>query len=121
MISLGVTTVLFGMLFKVLPDVLSGLTPQYWQFWVGLLLVALGLASARRGRRRDVARAASAELGGEPPLVLARSPGRLGDRFGDAGQLIRCNRNPHAAILGPIGRAIFQTPRWKIDQRIVRR
>lgn len=29
--------------FKVLQDVISGFTPQYWQFWIGLVLVVLVL------------------------------------------------------------------------------
>ena len=43
---LGGTGYLYGgiigaVVFKVLADVLSGLTPQYWRFWIGLLLVTL--------------------------------------------------------------------------------
>ena len=34
--------------FKLLQDVLAGLTPQYWHFWVGLLLVILVLAGRER-------------------------------------------------------------------------
>ena len=34
--------------FKVLQDVLSGLTPQYWHFWIGLLLVALMVVGRQR-------------------------------------------------------------------------
>ena len=37
-----------AVLFKVLQDVLSGLTPQYWQFWIGLILVVLVLAGRER-------------------------------------------------------------------------
>jgi branched-chain amino acid transport system permease protein len=33
-----------AVLFKVLQDVLSGLTPQYWQFWIGAILVVIVLA-----------------------------------------------------------------------------
>ncbi|MEJ1156795.1 branched-chain amino acid ABC transporter permease [Prosthecomicrobium sp. N25] len=33
-----------AIVFKVLQDVLSGWTPQYWQFWIGLILVVLVLA-----------------------------------------------------------------------------
>lgn len=40
--------------FKLLQDVLSAMTPQYWQFWIGALLVALVLVGrdriARLGR-----------------------------------------------------------------------
>lgn len=34
--------------FKVLQDVLSGLTPQYWHFWIGLMLVVLVLVGRDR-------------------------------------------------------------------------
>jgi branched-chain amino acid transport system permease protein len=37
-----------AVVFKVLQDVLSGLTPQYWQFWIGLILVVLVLAGRER-------------------------------------------------------------------------
>ena len=37
-----------AVVFKVLQDVLSGLTPQYWQFWIGLILVLLVLAGRER-------------------------------------------------------------------------
>ena len=43
---LGGTGYLYGgilgaVAFKILQDVLSGLTPQFWHFWIGLLLVVL--------------------------------------------------------------------------------
>ena len=34
--------------FKVLQDVLSAWTPQYWQFWIGLILVLFVLAGRER-------------------------------------------------------------------------
>ena len=37
-----------AIVFKVLQDCLSGLTPQYWQFWIGLILVVLVLAGRER-------------------------------------------------------------------------
>jgi branched-chain amino acid transport system permease protein len=37
-----------AVLFKALQDILSGLTPQYWQFWIGLVLVILVLAGRER-------------------------------------------------------------------------
>jgi branched-chain amino acid transport system permease protein len=37
-----------AVLFKVLQDILAGLTPQYWQFWIGLILVVLVLAGRER-------------------------------------------------------------------------
>jgi branched-chain amino acid transport system permease protein len=33
-----------AIVFKILQDVLAGLTPQYWQFWIGAILVILVLA-----------------------------------------------------------------------------
>ena len=37
-----------AVLFKLMQDVLSSLTPQYWQFWIGLVLVALVLIGRDR-------------------------------------------------------------------------
>ena len=37
-----------AVLFKVLQDILSALTPQYWQFWIGLVLVVLVLVGRER-------------------------------------------------------------------------
>ena len=34
--------------FKLMQDWLAAMTPQYWQFWIGLLLVAIVLAGWRR-------------------------------------------------------------------------
>jgi branched-chain amino acid transport system permease protein len=34
--------------FKFLQDVLSGFTPQYWQFWIGFILVVLVVAGRER-------------------------------------------------------------------------
>ena len=40
---------IFGaVVFKVLQDVLSGITPQYWTFWLGLFLVVLVLVGRER-------------------------------------------------------------------------
>ena len=36
-----------AIVFKLLQDVLSGITPQYWQFWIGLILVVLVMAGGR--------------------------------------------------------------------------
>ena len=44
-----------AVIFKVLQDVLAGITPQYWQFWIGFILVALVLA----GRERVAAQVAA--------------------------------------------------------------
>jgi branched-chain amino acid transport system permease protein len=50
---LGGTGYLYGgligaLLFKLMQDWLAGLTPQYWQFWIGLLLVAIVLVGRER-------------------------------------------------------------------------
>jgi len=54
---IGGTGYLYGGLagavaFKLMQDWLASLTPQYWQFWIGLLLVAIVLV----GRERAAAR-----------------------------------------------------------------
>ena len=45
-----------AVVFKVLQDVISAWTPQYWQFWIGLILVILVLAGRERltERARDL-------------------------------------------------------------------
>jgi branched-chain amino acid transport system permease protein len=50
---LGGTGYLYGglvgaLLFKLMQDWLSAITPQYWQFWVGLMLVAIVLVGRER-------------------------------------------------------------------------
>jgi branched-chain amino acid transport system permease protein len=50
---LGGTGYLYGgligaLLFKLMQDWLAALTPQYWQFWIGLLLVAIVLTGRER-------------------------------------------------------------------------
>ncbi len=37
-----------AVLFKVMQDALSAITPQYWQFWIGAILVALVLVQRER-------------------------------------------------------------------------
>jgi branched-chain amino acid transport system permease protein len=37
-----------AVLFTLMHDVLSGITPQYWQFWIGLLLIVLVLVGRER-------------------------------------------------------------------------
>jgi branched-chain amino acid transport system permease protein len=58
---IGGTGYLYGgvigaVLFKLTQDVLAGMTPQYWHFWIGLILVVLVLV----GRERLHARARAA-------------------------------------------------------------
>ena len=36
------------MVFKLMHDVISGITPQYWTFWIGLFLVVLVLVGRER-------------------------------------------------------------------------
>jgi branched-chain amino acid transport system permease protein len=53
MLVIGGTGYLYGGLigavaFKLMQEVLSDLTPQYWQFWIGLLLVILVLVGRDR-------------------------------------------------------------------------
>jgi branched-chain amino acid transport system permease protein len=50
---IGGTGYLYGgiigaVVFRVLQDVLSGWTPQYWQFWLGLILVMIVLVGHDR-------------------------------------------------------------------------
>ena len=50
---IGGTGYLYGgligaVIFKLLQDGLSTLTPQYWQFWIGLVLVILVLVGRAR-------------------------------------------------------------------------
>jgi branched-chain amino acid transport system permease protein len=40
--------VLGAVVFKLLHDVIAGITPQYWTFWVGLFLVVLVLVGRDR-------------------------------------------------------------------------
>ena len=44
-----------ALVFTLLQDALAGLTPQYWHFWVGLLLVMLVLVGRDRITRRPLA------------------------------------------------------------------
>jgi branched-chain amino acid transport system permease protein len=55
-----------AVLFKVLQDVLSSWTPQYWQFWIGLILVVLVLAGRERltDRVREFWRRSASRLRG---------------------------------------------------------
>jgi branched-chain amino acid transport system permease protein len=54
-----------AVVFKVLQDVLSAWTPQYWQFWIGLILVILVLAGRERltDRVQDLWRRSVGRLG----------------------------------------------------------
>jgi branched-chain amino acid transport system permease protein len=37
-----------AVVFKLMQDALASITPQYWQFWIGLVLVALVLVGRER-------------------------------------------------------------------------
>ncbi|HTH97921.1 MAG TPA: branched-chain amino acid ABC transporter permease [Stellaceae bacterium] len=68
MLTIGGTGYLYGGLigalaFDVMHDILSDITPQYWEFWIGLLLVTMVLV----GRER---------LGRLPVLLAERLLGR---------------------------------------------
>lgn len=65
MLVIGGVGYLYGgllgaVIFKALQEVLSGLTPQYWTFWIGALLVILVLV----GRERIAARISGLWRGG---------------------------------------------------------
>lgn len=57
-----------AVLFKIMQDVLSTLTPQYWQFWIGALLVAVVLVGRERMGRgfRRLLRREAAPVGAAP-------------------------------------------------------
>ena len=44
-----------AVVFKLLQDTLASITPQYWQFWIGLLLVILVLSGRDSLRARGYA------------------------------------------------------------------
>jgi branched-chain amino acid transport system permease protein len=66
---IGGTGYLYGgligaVLFKLMQDFLANITPQYWQFWIGLLLVMIVLIGRDRiGRWTDPIRRAVESLG----------------------------------------------------------
>jgi branched-chain amino acid transport system permease protein len=84
MVVLGGTGYLYGgiigaIVFRLMYDILSGVTTQYWQFWLGLALVVLmlvgherlvrpfhALAVRLRGRRRRAAAESEAEAEAAP-------------------------------------------------------
>lgn len=60
MLVIGGVGYLYGglvgaVIFKVLQEILSGLTPQYWTFWIGALLVVLVLVGRERISERIAA------------------------------------------------------------------
>jgi branched-chain amino acid transport system permease protein len=52
-----------ALVYELIQDALSSFTPQYWQFWLGILLVAFVLVG--RDRPRQLVRFAAARLSGK--------------------------------------------------------
>jgi len=77
---IGGTGYLYGgligaVIYKLLQDWIANLTPQYWQFWIGLVLVAIVLVGRERiGGGNAALRAAVARLGGR----MTSRPAALG-------------------------------------------
>ncbi len=72
MLVIGGTGYLYGgligaVVFKMLQEVFSTITPQYWQFWIGLVLVVIVLVGRARMHRGAL---------WLPNLVIARFAGR---------------------------------------------
>jgi branched-chain amino acid transport system permease protein len=55
-----------AIVFRVAQDVLSGLTPQYWEFWIGFILVAVVLIGRDRVARLWRWRQAASAMAGPP-------------------------------------------------------
>ncbi|MBZ8132120.1 branched-chain amino acid ABC transporter permease [Afifella sp. IM 167] len=69
---------IFGaVIFKLMQDWLSGMTPQYWQFWIGLLLVAIVLVG--RERMTGGLGRLAAFLPGRPARRAAKAPAAGGE------------------------------------------
>ena len=94
---------IFGaIVFKLLHDVLSAWTPQYWNFWLGLFLVVLVLV----GRERfvaavDVVRPTPRRHDDRPRDPLAGQA--LRRPVGDQRRLARVERGARHALIGPNG------------------
>jgi branched-chain amino acid transport system permease protein len=84
---IGGTGYLYGgligaVLFKLMQDWIANLTPQYWQFWIGLLLVAIVLVGRERigywtGGVRALAETILRRLvPGEAPVAIPPGEGR---------------------------------------------
>ncbi len=72
MLVIGGTGYLYGgligaVVFKLLQELFSTLTPQYWQFWIGLVLVVIVLVGRERMHRWALC---------APNLVIAQFAGR---------------------------------------------
>jgi branched-chain amino acid transport system permease protein len=62
-----------AVVFKVLQDVLADITPQYWQFWIGLVLVVIVMVGPERFTEgtKTLWRRSVARLRGRPDKVTA--------------------------------------------------
>jgi ABC-type branched-subunit amino acid transport system ATPase component/branched-subunit amino acid ABC-type transport system permease component len=90
-----------AVVFKVLQDVLAGITPQYWQFWIGLILVVLVLA----GRERVLpARARGRASAAAPPARIGRA--RRGGLSG-----ARLETGPRERVRRPLATTTCLLPR----------
>ena len=82
---IGGTGYLYGgligaVIYKLLQDWIANLTPQYWQFWIGLVLVVIVLVGRERiGGGNAALRAAVVRLGAR----LTSRPAALGDAAPD--------------------------------------
>ena len=82
MLVIGGTGYLYGGLigaavFKMLQEVFSSITPQYWQFWIGLVLVVIVLIGRHRLHRWAVwvPNLVARQFGGRKAVVAARGDG----------------------------------------------
>jgi branched-chain amino acid transport system permease protein len=81
---IGGTGYLYGgligaVIYKFLQDWIATLTPQYWQFWIGLVLVVIVLVGRERVEGRiAAARGAAAQLGGRLWTRIRPRPAALG-------------------------------------------
>ncbi len=82
---IGGTGYLYGgligaVVFKMLQEVFSSITPQYWQFWIGLVLVVIVLVGRQRLHRWVLVGAEPASSRSSPaarpalPFPKARAP-----------------------------------------------
>ncbi|MBU6458739.1 MAG: branched-chain amino acid ABC transporter permease [Bradyrhizobium sp.] len=76
-VVIGGTGYLYGgligaVLFRMLQELFSSITPQYWQFWIGLVLVVIALVGRQRLHRWVLCIPNRiAQLGGRKPAVTA--------------------------------------------------
>jgi branched-chain amino acid transport system permease protein len=74
---IGGTGYLYGgligaVIFKFMQDYVANLTPQYWQFWIGLVLVLIVLVGRERvtGWTRPLRRAIAKRISRNPPAAV---------------------------------------------------